>query len=71
MGKFLPVSEQRVNGVDFSDQMLQIRADKETLELHSDQGYATTILMLDDPHFWGGLIDDERYLITAEMTTTL
>lgn len=43
----------------------------QTVELLSDQGYATTKLVLDDPRYWGGPIDDERYLVTAEVTTAL
>lgn len=37
-----------------------------TAELLSDLGYAPSITLLDDPRYWGGPIDDERYVVTAE-----
>ena len=38
----------------------------QTTELLTDGGFTPTIRPLDDPQYWGGPIDDERYLVTAE-----
>ena len=38
----------------------------QTAQLLRDLGCAPTIIPLNDPQYWGGPIDDERYLATAE-----
>lgn len=41
-------------------------ASTQIVRLLGDLGYTPLVTPLDDPRYWGGPIDDERYLITAE-----
>jgi SAM-dependent methyltransferase len=38
---------------------------RETVALVQDAGLTTTSRVLDDPEFWGGPIDDERYVVVG------
>ena len=44
-------------------------ASTEIVRLLTDLGCTPLVTPLDDPRYWGGLIDDERYVVTAKAIT--